>query len=839
MAKKAKGKHRLDRFYHLAKEQGYRSRAAFKLAQLNRQFQFLGRARACLDLCAAPGSWLQVLSKEMPAGSLIVGFDLDPIKPIKGCTTFQCDITTPRCRQLINGVAKGGLFDVVVHDGAPNVGGAWSSEAYSQSWLVLESLKLATEYLAPKGTFVTKVFRSADYTALLYAFKQLFYKVDATKPKASRNTSAEIFVVCQGYKAPGKIDQRLLDQKFLFKDVSDPAKPVDVFDPKQLMAKRHRGGYEDGVSVLYKECPAVEFVRSAKAPEMLGAYNRFVLDGPGSGAGAGDAEAAAALRDHPATTAEVRELVKDLKVLGRREFKQLLKWRLAVKREGEKREPEGAEAAASDGEGGSGDEPDEEEELLLKMQELKEAIEARQRKAKKGKDKLRRKARIRAALGSSGADTAFADEGRLFSLVKISGEGALQQVEDEEAPDEALLEYLDADSEDEGAGSGSDSEPEGVDEDAHAAKYDTMVEDYLDRMFERVQGEALSRSQKRKRARLKDDGELAGEGEVAPAEIVTWGVDDPLQDGPENELVLDLGTRPKAPSKASIASKWFDQEAFKDAEVTVALTEMQGGGGAAGAGAAGPDDDEEGGSSEEEEEEEGFADLKRRLRADGGAAAAEAEGFEVVPQDDSDSDSDSDSLDSLNTEERAETMAMGKLLLRRKSKQALLDEAYNRYNFHDEAAPEWFLEDQRTFMRPIPPVSRAEVEAEKQRMKDVNVRSSKKVAEAKARKKRRVLKSLQQAKSKAESIMANDDMSARAQAREIESLYAKARASARRKGGDDKGGSKRRNAGRQQGGGSGKPLDRRMFADKRNEQKRAKAAKGRGRKGGRGKGGRR
>jgi hypothetical protein len=112
--------------------------------------------------------------------------------------------------------AKDALFDVVICDGAPNVGGAWSREAYTQAALILDACKLATEFLAPRGMFITKVFRSSEYHALLYSFQQLFDRVESTKPMASRSTSAEIYVVCKGYKAPAKIDKRLLDPACLF-----------------------------------------------------------------------------------------------------------------------------------------------------------------------------------------------------------------------------------------------------------------------------------------------------------------------------------------------------------------------------------------------------------------------------------------------------------------------------------------------------------------------------------------------------------------------------------------------------------------------------------------------
>lgn len=220
----------------------------------------------------------------MPVGSLILGVDLAPIKPIRGVKTFIGDITTQQCRQQIKKETDGALVDVVLHDGAPNVGGAWSSEAYSQSWLALEALRMATDVLAPRGTFVTKVFRSKDYSALLYALNQLFTTVEATKPAASRNASAEIFVVCLGYKAPSKIDPRLLDPKHLFQEVAEAPKVMgpDALLKQKIKQKRHREGYEDGVSLMSKTVSAAAFVGADNPVEMLGQYTTLALDGPSS-----------------------------------------------------------------------------------------------------------------------------------------------------------------------------------------------------------------------------------------------------------------------------------------------------------------------------------------------------------------------------------------------------------------------------------------------------------------------------------------------------------------------------------------------------------------------------
>ena len=393
----------------------------------------------------------------MPAQSLIVGVDLAPIKPIPRVITFQQDITTEKCRATIRSHLKHWKADTVLHDGAPNVGTAWVQDAFSQAELVLESLKLATEFLVEGGTFVTKVFRSKDYNPLLWVFKQLFMSVEATKPPSSRNVSAEIFVVCRGYKAPKRIDPKFLDPKHVFAELADPTpnNEAKVFNPEKK--KRKREGYEEGDWTQFKEVPVTEFINTTDPIAILGSCNKLSFQQqPG-----GDL-ALATLDRLPETTDEIRNCCEDLKVLGKKEFRNLLRWRLKVRekfglvvKKGQAKDDEAeevAEVAPMD------DELAIQEELLR----LKEKESARSKKERRKENERKRREIVRMQmhmttpmdigmeqLGPGGEDATFslkrAEKAGAAAAMASGKELAVIESESEES--ESETEYDDSDDE--------------------------------------------------------------------------------------------------------------------------------------------------------------------------------------------------------------------------------------------------------------------------------------------------------------------------------------------------------------------------------------------------------
>lgn len=260
-----------DIFYRLAKEKGYRARSAFKLLQIDAEFDLFTiptattsstttttttdtgeepprfqKVRRAVDLCAAPGSWSQVLSdklyeirqaeknheqslssskgddertttnapQEIKESSTnndqpdsleqgppdIVAVDLQPMAPIDGVVCLQGDITSVETAHKIIQKFQGHRAELVVCDGAPDVTGLHDVDEYLQGQLLLSAMLITTHVLCQDGTFVAKIFRGSNVDFLYAQLRILFHRVNVAKPSSSRNSSMESFVVCQRFK---------------------------------------------------------------------------------------------------------------------------------------------------------------------------------------------------------------------------------------------------------------------------------------------------------------------------------------------------------------------------------------------------------------------------------------------------------------------------------------------------------------------------------------------------------------------------------------------------------------------------------------------------------------
>lgn len=197
-------KDKRDVYYRKAKVLGYRARSAFKLQALDEEFDLLSSASQIIDLCAAPGSWSQYIARRLhELGRLneatVVAIDLQAIAAIEGVHMLQADITKRETLDEVSRMFEGKPADIVVSDGAPDVTGLHDLDEYVQASLVLAAFNFALQLLKPGGSFVAKVFRCRD-THLLYTQLRLFFPdVVISKPRSSRNSSVEAFVVCRQF----------------------------------------------------------------------------------------------------------------------------------------------------------------------------------------------------------------------------------------------------------------------------------------------------------------------------------------------------------------------------------------------------------------------------------------------------------------------------------------------------------------------------------------------------------------------------------------------------------------------------------------------------------------
>ena len=202
MSKNWMQERRRDYYYRKAKQLDYRSRASFKLIQLNDRFNLFKPGMTVVDLGAAPGGWLQVVAERVGPRGKVIGVDLQPIEPIEGVQTIKGDI---RKQEVLDELLAltGGKVDVVLSDMSPNITGSYSMDHARSIELCEMALSFALATLSRNGKLVFKMFEGDLSRDLLAEVQKHFETVKRYSPEASRSSSSEIYVVAKGFgKSP-------------------------------------------------------------------------------------------------------------------------------------------------------------------------------------------------------------------------------------------------------------------------------------------------------------------------------------------------------------------------------------------------------------------------------------------------------------------------------------------------------------------------------------------------------------------------------------------------------------------------------------------------------------
>ena len=747
MGKKTKSKARLDKYYHLSKEMGYRSRAAFKLIQLNKKYNFLSGATVLIDLCAAPGGWCQVAAKEMPISSIKIGIDLDPIKPIPGVTTFQCDITTEQCRHLIRKEIKHLKADVVLHDGAPNVGGQWAKDSYNQNELVLYSIKLASEFLKEGGWFISKVFRSIDYNSLLYVMKQLFDKVEATKPLASRTQAAEIFVICQGYKNPSYIDSKLLDPKYALKQIDDEdtMKNNTINSIKAMFdRKKNRSGYNTDTLFIVKSFK--DFIECSNPFKFLFETNKIKVETE-------DCKKYVEIIKNKPKDYEL--YFDDLQVLGKKEMEELIIWRNKIRTKLNLSRKENIK--------------EKEEEKEKKEKDINEEMDEEIKKYEK-----QRKKRLEA-------------QKRKQEKIELSNKKAFILQEDQPQDndvdnDDELYEYMqkkDIDIENLEEPKAEEEEEED-EKDSNDVNYSDLSEDdYIDMMNEDIEeNKRLYEEEREIKRKNKEKGEKKkkkGEIELVKNEneenddLINENLDieeEEEEEGDDSALYdeeEELEEENQGKKDISLNEEEDEEDIKDDVIINNPLRKEK----------KIKEDKKESNKEDKRQNKEKSENEEDNLSYDTDEQEEKNKLLNKKTKREKDQSSSSENEDDgYNSDEKAEIRAIAKKMLRKKERLKILNSSYNRYAFEDDGkVPKWFLEDENKHNKPQKPVTKAEILAEKEYLRKITVRMPKKILEAKARKKNRLNKRLQKIKKQAEGIANQDEYTEISKVKQIEKLY--------------------------------------------------------------------
>ncbi len=194
---------RRDLYRRLAKEQGYRSRAAFKLIQATEKYHFIRQGDRVVDFGAAPGGWMQVASQLVGDEGAVVGVDLHEIRVRgKNLKAIEMDVQDPKVKQKVLDVL-GGMADVALSDLSPTVSGVWELDQGRQVDLVLRVLELSESILKTDGSGFFKLFEGERSQEVRDEFRKCFRVVHTIKPLASRSVSSELYYYCEGWR-PGQ-----------------------------------------------------------------------------------------------------------------------------------------------------------------------------------------------------------------------------------------------------------------------------------------------------------------------------------------------------------------------------------------------------------------------------------------------------------------------------------------------------------------------------------------------------------------------------------------------------------------------------------------------------------
>lgn len=196
-------RHVSDPYVQRSKREGYRSRSAYKLTEIDERDKLLRPGQVVVDLGSAPGGWAQVLAKRLGASGKVIAIDLLPMEPVSGVTFVQADFGSKSGLAAVEAALAGRKADVVLSDMAPNLTGIALSDQARTMELAELARDFALLHLQSEGALLVKIFQGSGYDEYLKSLRSEFRKVVVRKPDASRDESAEQYLLARGLKNPG------------------------------------------------------------------------------------------------------------------------------------------------------------------------------------------------------------------------------------------------------------------------------------------------------------------------------------------------------------------------------------------------------------------------------------------------------------------------------------------------------------------------------------------------------------------------------------------------------------------------------------------------------------